>query len=145
MAGLICVDASIALLLLLSDRLVEQTRALWVAWREADIDLIAPPLFFSEVTSVLREHVYHRRISSEEGERAFEHFMSLPVQSVSPADLQPRAWALAKEYGLPRAYDAQYLAVADALDCELWTADRRLAQAVRVPWLRLVGAEPPSA
>ncbi len=145
MAGLVCVDASLVLQVLLPDARTPEVDGLWDAWSAQETDLVSPPLFFAEVTSVLRLQVHLRRIEAEFGERAFSLFMRMRVRVVSPPDLQPRAWALAKEHGLPRAYDAQYLAVADSLACELWTADGRLARAVRVPWLRLVGAEPPAA
>lgn len=139
MADRVCVDASLALMLLLPHDLTPKVEALWRAWAEEESELVTAPLFFAEVTSVLRESVYFGRIEAQEGEEAFAAFMKLGVRSVSPADLQPRAWALAKEHRRPRAYDAQYLALAAALGCELWTGDRRLVHALRVPWLRWVG------
>jgi predicted nucleic acid-binding protein len=47
---------------------------------------------------------------------------------------------LADRFALPAAYDAHYLALADWLGGEFWTADRRLAKAVgeALPWVRLV-------
>ena len=135
----VCVDASLALMLLLPHDLTRQVEALWQAWIEEEIEVVAPPLFFPEVTSVLRESVYFSRILAEEGEDAFSAFMSLGVRAVDTADLQPRAWDLAKQHHRPRAYDAQYLAVATALGCELWTGDRRLVNALGVSWLKWVG------
>jgi predicted nucleic acid-binding protein len=49
-------------------------------------------------------------------------------------------WDLAKEFNLPVCYDMQYLAVAELADCELWTLDKRLVNAVhgknkRVKWI----------
>jgi predicted nucleic acid-binding protein len=38
------------------------------------------------------------------------------------------------------AYDSFCLALAEAMQCELWTADRRLVNAVNLPWVRLGGA-----
>jgi predicted nucleic acid-binding protein len=37
------------------------------------------------------------------------------------------------------AYDSYYLALADLLKCDLWTADQHLVDAAAVPWVRLVG------
>jgi predicted nucleic acid-binding protein len=110
----------------------------WQQWVRNQHDVFVPPLFFAEVTSVLRNHVFLGRLSTQEGEAAFEAFLKLRVQMVSPPDLQQRAWNLAKQYNLPRAYDAQYLAVARLLGCDLWTTDQRLANAVGAPWVRLV-------
>ena len=51
-----------------------------------------------------------------------------------------RALDLAERFSLPAAYDAHYLALADWLGGEFWTADRRLARAVHdeLPWVRVV-------
>ena len=52
---------------------------------------------------------------------------------------------IADAYGLPAAYDAHYLALADLLGCEFWTDDRRLLRQVShdllfVRWLGDFGA-----
>ena len=135
----VCADASLVLMLLLPHDLTPQVEDLWRGWIEADVEIVAPPMFFAEVASVLRESVYFGRILAEEGEDAFSAFMSLGVRAMDAPDLQPRAWTMAKQHNRPRAYDAQYLAVAATLGCELWTGDRRLVNAVDVPWLKWVG------
>ncbi len=101
--------------------------------------ILAPPLFFAEVTSVLRQAVVTGRITADEGEEAFEMFQRTPVVSMEPPELQRTAWDLARRYRRPRAYDTQYLAVAMLAGCDLWTADRRLANAVEEPWVRRLG------
>jgi len=47
---------------------------------------------------------------------------------------------LAEAHGLPATYDAHYLALAERLEAELWTADRRLYAAVQaaMPQVNLV-------
>jgi predicted nucleic acid-binding protein len=52
-----------------------------------------------------------------------------------------RAMDLAERFSLPAVYDAHYLALAERLGGEFWTADRRLVEAVQgaLPWVRLVG------
>jgi len=104
-----------------------------------DVDRVTAPLCFAEVTSVLREHVYRGILSKNDGDEAFAVFTSLRIRSILSTGLQPQAWSLAKTYNRPGAYDAQYLAVAAMLGCELWTADRRLVNAVNAPWIRWVG------
>lgn len=39
------------------------------------------------------------------------------------------------------AYDSAYLALAEALGAELWTADRRLTNAAGQPWIHYLGPE----
>ena len=48
------------------------------------------------------------------------------------------AWTL--RLGRAAAYDSFYLALADRLGCDLWSADWYLARAVDVAWVRVVGA-----
>ncbi|MBI4288240.1 MAG: type II toxin-antitoxin system VapC family toxin [Chloroflexi bacterium] len=139
MNGQVCVDASLALSLLLPEDLSDRAEAAWDSWVDAEIDIVTAPLFFAEVTSVLREKVHFGRISADEGQNAFDTFLDLAVRGTDPPELQRVAWRLAREYNRPRAYDAQYLAVASVLGCELWTADRRLVNAVSAPWVRWVG------
>jgi predicted nucleic acid-binding protein len=57
-------------------------------------------------------------------------------------DAHRDALRLARRLGLRSTYDAHYLALADDLDCEFWTADERLYNAVRerFPLIRWLGA-----
>lgn len=135
----VCIDASIALMLLLPDSLRYKAKALWDSWDADKIEIIAPPLFFVEVTSVLRENVYFGRILPEEGERALSSYQDLCVKTLELHDLQSQSWSMAKRFNRPKAYDAQYLAVASILECELWPGDIRLVNAVHQPWVKWVG------
>ena len=134
----LCVDANLVIAVLHPYEYLPAADAAWKQWSADAATIIAPPLFFAETTSVLRNHVYRGRLTAREGESLFAAAHALNVTAVSPPDLHQRAWELAKRYNLPRAYDAQYLAVATTLGCELWTADGRLANAVPEPWVRLV-------
>ena len=98
-----------------------------------------PPLLYAEVPSVLRAAVHFGRISVAEGDRAFQDFRDLGIEISTRADLHILAWDLARAHNQPRIYDAMYLAAAQAEGCELWTADRRLVNAVRLPWVRWIG------
>jgi predicted nucleic acid-binding protein len=44
--------------------------------------------------------------------------------------------------GLKAAYDAYYLALAESLKADFWTADQRLTNAVaeKLPWVKCLGA-----
>ena len=55
---------------------------------------------------------------------------SLPVRSVpTDPDLRRSALSWAERLGQFAAYDSFYVALAERLGCEVWTADRRLANA----------------
>lgn len=137
----ICVDANLALKLVLAERDSARARQLWATWDEQDTDVIAPSLWGYEVTSVIRNRVHRRKLMPDEGERAFAAIRRLGVDLLTLPDLHERAWELAKRFNRPAAYDAHYLALAEALACEFWTADEHLYNAVKnqLPWIRWLG------
>ncbi|MFC1977744.1 type II toxin-antitoxin system VapC family toxin [Chloroflexota bacterium] len=136
----VCVDASLAILWLIPTQQDPLAESLLQSWDQAGTEFIGPPLFDAEVTSTIRRHVYFKKLLPAQGEKAFLFYRELGVKIVSPPELPRVAWELAKEYHQPRTYDMQYLAVAELEDCELWTADSRLAnslkgKAKRIRWL----------
>ena len=49
---------------------------------------------------------------------------------------------VAARYGLPAAYDAHYLALAEWMDIELWTADMKLINTLKpykLGWVKGIG------
>jgi predicted nucleic acid-binding protein len=103
---------------------------------------MGPPLLYAEVTSVIREAVFFRRLDQDEGDRAFEKFCGMAIAISTRPNLHRLAWELAKRYNRRRAYDSFYLAAAQAEGCELWTGDQRLFNAVSLPWVKWVGDYP---
>ena len=73
-----------------------------------------------------------------EADTRLEALTHLGVQLVPPTlELNYLALRWAERLGQTVAYDAHYLALAEVLGCDFWTADRRLAKAARaeVPWV----------
>ncbi len=66
--------------------------------------------------------------------------MNLGLRFSGDAELHRQALKIAQRYNLPATYDAHYLALAERLGIEFWTADRRLFNAVRssLSWVNLV-------
>lgn len=127
-------------MLLLRDPLEKSAESLWRRWLANGVAMIVPPLFRPEVTSVLREREYRGDLEGDEASVALDIALEWPVIVWEPGGhLQRRAYELAVRYNLPKTYDAQYLAVADLLGCDLWTADRRLVRGVGEPWVRWIG------
>jgi predicted nucleic acid-binding protein len=79
-----------------------------------------------ELVAVSRKAVYQGRITSEEGIRALDLFLSYSVVTHFDDALLKRAYEIATTLNRPTAYDAQYLALAERLNCSFWTADERL-------------------
>lgn len=127
----ICVDASLAILWLIPTEESQQAADLLEQWTRAGVEFICPPLFDAEVTSTIRLYVYLNKLLPEEGEEAFSGYSALGVNAVNPGELTQTAWHLARKYNQPRTYDMQYLALAELQECDLWTGDKRLANAVR--------------
>jgi predicted nucleic acid-binding protein len=125
-------------MLLLDEEGSERAEALWERWQAEGTTLLGPPLVYMEVPSALRAAFFFGRLSPEEGEEAFETFCAMGIAVSRRPDLHRLAWELAKQHRRPRAYDSFYLAAAQAEGCELWTGDRRLANAVRLPWVKSV-------
>jgi len=84
----------------------------------------APHLLDLEVLQVLRRLEQRRAISRAEARAALDHVSELEVVRHAHDLLVPRIWQLRDNVS---AYDAAYVAVAEALDVDLLTCDTRLA------------------
>ncbi len=138
----VVVDANILIAFGLSDEpLHTHANQILSAWNTSRTPLVAPRLFRSEITAVVRKLVYQQRISHELGREMLAQLLSYPVELHEDDELLKSAYELAAEFNRPRAYDAQYLALAKRLSCEFWTADERLFNTVkdRFPGIRWLG------
>ncbi len=89
-------------------------------------ELAAPDLVDVETAAVLRRRWLARTISDERFEQAIEDLTDIPLARFPTRGLMRRAFELRANV---TAYDACYVALAEALDWPLCTADRRLARA----------------
>jgi len=137
----VCIDASVALKLVLEEEDSDKVHALWASWVAEGVEIIAPCHLAFEATSVIRNHVYRAEISAEAGRVAFEAIHAQGIRLVHPDALHERAWELAQQFNRPTAYDAYYLALGEIAGCDVWTADRRLYNAVRdtLKWVKWLG------
>lgn len=137
----VVVDASLAVLLLVPE--VDSTRAwtLMEQWAAVGIRRLAPTLIWAEVTNALRKRVVRHDMTLEEALQAWEGIWRFNIMAEDFNTLCPLALTMAHGLGLSAVYDAVYLALAQNLGCEFWTADERLYNAVRdrLPWVRWVG------
>jgi len=115
-SGPVCVDASLFLSIVFEDSHQATASRLWEEWLSAGRRLVAPPLFYAEITSVIRLSNHRGDLSPLAAQEILSAGLGSPVEIWQDSRaLQPRAFDLAARFGQPRAYDAQYLAVAEIL------------------------------
>jgi len=138
---MVCLDASLALKLLVVEDDSARARSLWRSWIARGTEVVAPGLFVFECTSALRRMVVRRDLEEEVAREALGHLLAMPVSLGAPKGLVERTWDLARDLDRPAAYDCFYLGMAELLGIECWTADRRFYNAVhrKKPWLRHLG------
>lgn len=118
---MIVIDASVMLELLLNTTVAPRVARRLFAPGES---LHAPHLLDIEVAQVLRRYCRAGELSYERGREALLDLTDMPLARY-PHDLfLPRIWELRHNLS---AYDASYVALAEALDAQLLTRDLRLA------------------
>lgn len=88
----------------------------------------APDLINAEVVHTIRRYEHLGEISPERAAEAIEDLLALPVVRYPTLQLVERAWQLRRNF---TAYDALYVALSEALDAPLVTADGALASAAQ--------------
>lgn len=122
---MIVIDASVIAEALVSDddegdRLRERLR---------EEQLVAPEVIDVEVMSTLRRAARAKRLDQRRSAQALADLAALPMQRVSHLPLLGRVWELRDNLS---AYDACYVALAEALGAVLLTADGRIKRATGV-------------
>jgi predicted nucleic acid-binding protein len=92
-------------------------------------DLVAPPLMWSEASSVLHELRWRKEISGELATIALDRLGAADVSPRRPKGLIEEAWRVADRLGWAKTYDAEYLALARLFKCRLLTTDLKLKAA----------------
>lgn len=92
---------------------------------------VAPAHFPVETSSAIYKRFQQRRISLVDALGLIEEVGNLPVERMSPPALPLRAFEIAGQFRLKWIYDAFYVALAEIVGCDLWTADEALYDAVR--------------
>ena len=139
MTDMVVVDASLALKWVLSEADSNTAIGLLQRWNIDNMEIIAPALFSYEATNILYRQVVTNKLSYEEAKKLLTKLLSIGIllNFVQHREISTRAMELSHRFGLPAAYDAHYLALAEHEKCEYWTADSRLYIAVRdkLPWV----------
>ena len=120
---MIVVDASALLeVLLLTPASEKVSERLW----GQNESLHAPHLLDLEVTQVLRRYTLSGEMDANRGGQALEDFADLNLNRYPHDVFLPRIWSLRQNL---TAYDAAYIALAEALEAPLITRDAALTRA----------------
>ena len=142
-SNIICVDANFVVRLVNSKTANSPFITLWEQWQANQSTLVAPTLFYYEVTNALYRMSKAGQITILEAKEALNDALSFEIilyGHLQLDDLHQKAFALANNFKLPASYDAHYLAVAESLNCEFYTGDKRLYNVVKdsLTWVHLV-------
>ena len=139
----IVIDSNLIAALVLPFPYSDQATQGLVSWNQAGTELLAPLLLEYEIAAILRKAVATQWMTTELAIDAMGKALALNIRCMPPTmDLHERALRWADRLGHSKAYDTQYLALAEQEGLELWTADRRLAngaQQAGAHWVRWIG------
>jgi predicted nucleic acid-binding protein len=121
----IVLDASVVVELLIRGPLAE---SLSDDLARRDDSFLAPHLLDVEVVNAVRNLVAGQRLDPGRAGRLLQELDSLPVTRLAHSPLLGRMWELRHNF---TAYDAAYIALAEAADAVLYTCDRKLRKGHR--------------
>jgi len=138
----VVVDSGLVYLALLPNPQQLKLRQSIITWQDLGITLNAPALWHYEFTSIISKAVHFKQINRAEAEALLELGNTFDIQFYVPdAALNRAAFEWTLKLQRASAYDSFYLALAQQLQCELWTVDQRLYRAVNATWVRYAGPE----
>ena len=117
---MIVLDASVVVELLTNGALADSLRHDLAGSGDS---FIVPHLLDVEVASALRRLVAGQHIDSHRCEEILAQLAALPAERYSHIPLLGRIWELRHNF---TAYDAAYIALAEATDSVLYTSDEKL-------------------
>lgn len=140
MSDFIVVDASLALKWLVEEEASDKAEAVLEDCDRRGTTLVAPYLMPFEVVNALHGRVRRGELTVEQSSSLVEDRISSEIALHHAPTLHRRTMELAQELGQGATYDAHYLALAEILDCEIWTADERFYRSAspRATRLRLL-------
>lgn len=146
----VVVDSSLAIKwLFIEDRTSEAIVQLR-DWIDQGVERLVPSWFMCELANVVFQRVRGKLQSLQDAQDNFRDIVRFVRILDAEPNISVQAIQIAFRFGQGAAYDAHYLALAEHLDCELWTADEHFWQAVRsdfdrVKWIGQVVISPPQS
>jgi len=138
----VVIDANIAVALLVERPWSALAEQKMLEWTSRNIRLCVPALWPSEVMSALRKAIYQGQMDQDDALKLASAVETWNVQVYVPdAALNRSALIWAQRLEQMVAYDAQYLALAERLNADFYTADKKLfnrCQEIGIPFVRLL-------
>lgn len=147
MSGFAVVDASLVFKWLVREEYTDKALGILRMWHDEEITPVAPHLLPFEVSNALHKRVTRGELSVEAAVDLIGNLLTSQIELHQPWNLHGKALEMASRFGQGAVYDAHYLALAENLGCELWTADERFHRSVgqdldHVHWIgEFVGPE----
>lgn len=139
MTAYLVIDASVSAQIILPTSVHAQAAQKVAAGIAAGYTLCAPLLWRYEITSAITKAHHFAQITVQEAQEALRLAQNARIEFFAPTVPEmTQAWNWAQKLGRAASYDCFYLTLAERLGCELWTADKRLANAANVEWVKLV-------
>ena len=137
------VDSNLAIFTVIDSDLSKLATRVWTHLLSSTVNIFAPGLWAYETTSVIRKLYSFGKITEDEAQMALIILDQMPIQLIS-SDLSMRQAALswATRLGQKAAFDGFYLATAEKLETELWSADQALvnnAHQAGASWVHWTG------
>ncbi len=133
------VDASVAIKWLNpAEDLADQARLIRDDYVYSRITIVVPAFWDYEIVNGINKAVARHDLTAAEGREAVGLMLAVQAQRI-PLPSPSESYELAQRYQRS-VYDSWYVALAEQLGCEFWTADRKLFNALNdrlvfVRWL----------
>ena len=113
---------------------------LWREWESNNATIYAPALLPYEVTNAFWKFEISGTLSSGAVERLIKRMNDLQIKLVSAGEIHVLALELVRRYWESKASDSHFLALAQFLNFDLWTSDKKLYNKVsrHLPWVQYV-------
>ena len=147
MNGTVVADANIVVSWLIPVDYSPQAHALRQTWEQGCTRIAAPCLLRSEVANAIHRYVVQQIITLDRALELIDRFLEQDIEIIEAPNLCRQALELSSALNQRAAYDCHYLALAQSLNCEFWTADRRFYNTANqsYPRVRWIGEFRPEA
>lgn len=141
--NLICIDANFMVNLVNSESENSPFFILWEKWQNNETVIVAPTLFYYEVTNALYRMGKAGMMTVEQVKESIIDTLSFNIilyGNLQLPNLHQEAINLANQFNLSASYDSHYLALAQSLNCQFYTGDKRLYNSVKnkITWINLI-------